>query len=206
MRIFALLLALLLAGCLAGEEPVETQSADAAAATVDAAGAQEAPVTSAPEAAPVVAEFDFGWEGRTSTSICAPSGPNSCTGLPVSSPGENTFVELEYEGVPNAVEATITWSATTPATAEIYAYVFAARSCGESCWEMDDTMFGLFASGPSPLTLSAPDVVVREDEVLMIHLGTMDPTPPVPVAMGYSLEQAFSLEGVVRSLVPAETA
>ena len=204
IRTIAIALAILLAGCVSADQPVESAeiATDAAAPAAVASGTTNA-TASAMEAGIVPTAFPFAFEGRTSYSFCAPSGPNSCTGTPLPSESSNTFVPLEYAGTPTAIETTVTWTATTPATSEMYAYVFAARSCGDFCAEWTDDMFSVSASGPSPLVLSATDVKLAPDEALYFHVGTSDPTPPLPVFFFYSLEQPFSVEGTVTALVNA---
>lgn len=148
-------------------------------------------------------EFPFALEGKTGYFACAPTGPSSCQGLPAGTDSSNTFVELVYEGAPTSVAVTLTWSATTPATSEMYAYVFAARSCGDGCIESGDGMYSSFASGPSPVALAAADIKLGPGEALYLHVGTIDPTPPAPVPLFYSLEQAFTIDGAVTALVNA---
>lgn len=205
-RTFALTLSalVLLAGCISGDEPVESADIQAAPPSADAKTpvSTSANATAQSAATPEGAAFPFSFEGKTGTWACVPDGPTSCRGLPAGTDSSNTFVELEYEGVPTAVDATLTWSATTPATAQMYAAVFAVRSCGEMCWESDGEMFSTYASGSSPLALSVADVTLGENETLILHVGTVDPTPQPPVMLFYSLEQAFSIEGAVRALVP----
>lgn len=147
--------------------------------------------------------FPFSFQGKTGYFACVPSGPTSCEAAPAGTASENTFVDLVYEGTPTQADATLTWAATTPATAEMYITMFAIRSCGEGCIEFAGDSYSAFASGASPLTLSATGIKLAENETLAMHVGTMDPTPPVPAPFFYSLEQAFAVEGTVTSLVAA---
>lgn len=207
MRTFALTLSalVLLAGCISGDEPVESadiQAPPGADAPAAASTSAEATAESAAAPAPVSAAFPFSFEGKTGTWVCAPDGPNSCRGLPVGSDSSNTFAPLEYEGTAEAADVTLTWSAATPATSEMYLVLFAIRSCGDGCFEWDSDTYFQGIMGPSPLTLSASDIKLGANETLYLHVSTVDMTPPLPVVYGYSLEQAFSVEGTVSALVP----
>lgn len=174
---------------------LETAAAGDATATVT-----DPQVTGAEEN--VSREFPFAIDGKTGTMACVPSAPNTCTGLPLGTDSEGTFEPLVFEGTPTHVAATLTWTATTPASQEMYVNVFALRSCGDGCMEWDDEMFSAFASGTSPVTLDASGITLREGESLYIHTGRVDPLPdtPSPVFMFYSVEQAFHLEGLVHAL------
>lgn len=201
--ILPLILALALAGCFA-EEPVESGAVDdpSVAAPADATDAADAlPEESAP---PVLQSYSISFSGKTATSLCAPGGPNTCAG-PDLAESENTFVKLAYRGMPRAVAATLTWTAASPATSEMYLTVFAVTPCGDQCYESSDESFFAYASGASPLTLSASDVQLAEGEVLATHVGVVDPTPrpPPPVHMNYGVEQTFTVEGEIMALVDA---
>lgn len=207
---FMLSIALALAGCFSPDEPVESGTLEDPA-PVETAAASGASSTAASEAAgsaepsPQVAkEFPISFAGKTSTRLCAPAGPNTCAGPGLGSP-ENTFVELEYDGVASTVEATLTWSATTPLNNEMYIVVFALRSCGDNCHEMTDESYRQFATGPSPLALMASNVKLAEGEMLGMHVGVVDPTPrpPAPIYADYGIEQAFSVEGTLTAMVNA---
>ena len=63
-------------------------------------------------------------------------------------------------------------------------------------------MYSTYASGTSPLVLSATGIKLGANETLHMHVGSVDVTPPLPLVYGYSLEQAFSVEGVVTAMVP----
>lgn len=194
----------LLAGCISGGDPVESadvQVADAAAtgeapaSAAPAAPAENATEPAAPTRSPVA------YEGRTATSACVPTGPMGCEPVRPAGDPENTFVEIPSKGVPTAFEGTLTWSAATPATAEMYAMLFAVRSCGMGCMEMDDGMFFMGVSGMSPLAIQAPDIAMGENETLILHVGIVRPTPPLPVPFFYSVEQAFAVEGMLTAVV-----
>lgn len=191
-----------LAGCFS-PEPIDAASAEPAEPAAPVAASMAA-APGAEGAAPLVAAtFPYAMEGRTGSSLCAPSGPNSCRGTSISG-GENTFTELAYEGQPQAVDATLTWSAATPATERMHLAVFAARSCGDGCIEWGGDGFFEMVAGVSPLSLSASDVFLAEGETLMMSIGLDRSLPPTsPVYFFYSVEQAFAVEGSVVALVPA---
>lgn len=200
MRTLVLLAAVaLFAGCLSPSPEVE-------AAEVEPAVANET-LLPEPEETPLVlttASFPFAYDGRTGTGACVPSGPGACTGTGVS-PSESTFTPLVYEGAPSAAEATLTWSAPTPATSEMFLMFMALKPCGDGCWESSGESYRAIVSGTSPLTLSATDVVLGVDEVLLVHVGIPRRVPPLPnVAFSTSVEQAFHVEGNVQSLVRSD--
>jgi hypothetical protein len=202
--LIVLALIALLAGCFTPEAPVE------AASLPDASQADAAPVVSATDGAEgtllIGRDFPFAFEGKTGTDACVPSGPNSCTGLPMGgTPSDKTFTEVIYAGTPTSIEATLTWEADTPATAEMYLAVFAARSCGDRCYEWGGDAFYERVSGPSPLSVSATNVQLGEDETLHVNIGLDRKVPYTPgVYFQYSVEQPFSITGNVVALVPAE--
>lgn len=199
MRVPLIVVALLLSGCLSGNEPVETASVEETAATqtsADATNVTQEPPALAPQT------FPISFDGKTGNWACVPSGPTSCNGLPVGTNSENTFVEVAYDGVATSAEITLTWTPTTPATNEMSLALFAMRSCGEGCIEMDSEMYYEEVSGMSPLSLSANGITLGENETLYVHVGTVDPTPSLPAPFFYSLEQAFTVEGTLTALVP----
>ena len=207
MRTAVLLLpALLLAGCFAAEEPLETADVEAtprAVASATEASASQPP----PPTAVVPRDHPFAVSGRIGTNACVPAGPNFCVGLPAGTPSENTLTRLAYNGAPTHVEATLTWDALTPATEEMYVAVVAARSCGDGCYEWDEGAFAALASGASPLVLSAADVTLREGEMLYMEVGPVSALPTAPGLFYYlDVEQPFEVEGNVVALVPAARA
>jgi hypothetical protein len=123
--------------------------------------------------------------------------------VPFGTGGENSWIEADYEGVLRSADLTLSWEATTPATGEMYLYLLGVRSCGDNCFETDDTTYRASASGSSPVTLSAADITLTEGETLWIHVGVVRPTPSVPAPFFYSLEQPFSIDGVLVAMVNA---
>lgn len=200
MRTLPLLLALaLLGGCL-GSPDAETAAVQNAAVDAAADASANATADAAP-AGPAERIAPFAFEGNTGTWACAPSGPDSCTGLPTGVDSENTFAPLEYEGNASAVTAMLTWTASTPATDTMYISVFAVRSCGEGCFEATEESYWAVVEGVSPLALDATGIELAPEETLYIHVGVASHTPQPPVPFFYGVDQAFSLEGTVTSSV-----
>lgn len=213
------ILSVALAGCFTPEagEPVEGAAVEGSPETTSredgAASAKASPSSAGTDPTPaadgdatlVPREFPFAFEGRTGTSACLPSGPNSCMGppVPLGAGGENVFTPVEYDGTPDAASITLSWEAQTPAADEMVLSLFAVRSCGDGCFEWDGDMFQEYAVGTSPLTIDAEDIQLGENETLYMHVSLNEPNPSAgPLYMSYSLEQPFAVEGVLRALVP----
>lgn len=195
MRVLpALLLAVsALAGCIQEDAPLDAASTDAAAPAADAAPAPEAGGSAAaPDAPAAPASLALAYEGRTGRWVCAPSGVNSCTGLPGGQGGENSFYEVALPQ-PSRVEGTLTWTAASPLTQSLSLALLAMTSCGDDCFEGDVLVR---IEGASPLTIEAADLDLPTEAALHISVSIPGPDAPGPVHASYSVEQTFAFEGI----------
>ena len=157
--------------------------------------------TAAADAGWVPTTVPIAYEGRTGTGACVPSGLSSCRGTPMSVSGENTWFTVEHAGVPQNISLTVTWDAPSPATEKLRVRLLATKSCGDGC--IEGRAVGEPAVGPSPLTLNAPALDLGQGESVGIVVGNarVVPNPPI-LFFGYSLEQAFKVEGELLVLAP----
>lgn len=188
--------ALLLAGCVVERDPA-APAALASAPTPEPQGDVEtpAPGEDAPPVqppAPALPRVEpLAYEGRTPRWACVPDGPASCTGHGLGAEGENVVLVVPHAGVVR-VEGALSWTARTPATAELTLSLAAARPCGEACLEWSTLVA---RAGPSPLAL-AEDVDLPAGAALALIVEHAAPQP-TPLAAEASLDQAFAFEGAV---------
>lgn len=158
--------------------------------------------TTAAEAGWVPTTVPVAYEGRTPTAACVPIAPNTCMGAPVSVAGENTYYVLENEGIPQRVALTVTWTAATPATAQLKATLLAVRSCGEDCWEGEPLAESVTGASPLAVGLDAVDLGEYDSLAVRVENAPLVPRPPM-VFYYLALDQAFKVEGEVVVLAPA---
>lgn len=197
------------AGCLQSEVSTERsggqtitttgdstrQSSGNAAVSVDSTGANvttgEVGVNGS-LSAPDRKEVKLEWDGNTGIDYCLPGGPNSCYGfgLPLG-PEPNNWYAPKLEGVPVAVEASLSWSASSPFTNELGFAVRASKPCGQggTCSRWLES-----ASGVSPLKLKVDAVKLEKDEYLSFAVRGASKTPD-PIYSEFVTDQRFKMQG-----------
>jgi len=162
--------ALAFAGCVSA--PAESEGASLAAASPGAS----APRTTVP----------FQEQGSTFNgfAVCPVQGQCVGTGLP-NVRSTTSWFEVGLSGVLQDVELTLTWQATTPATAELLLGIAFENEAGESDW--------LYAYGPSPVVLSESGVGIPADKVHAVYVNAFKCASIVCA----SIEQPFSIEGTL---------
>lgn len=188
----ALVLVVLLAGCLDA-----TPTADAELDTAEAAPAQAAPATgnaTLATAPPAVTELVVALDGRTGTYALACAPPVGCTGH-TAAPGDAQVLFEGVAGRPDGGELSLTWTATSPAT-ETMSFGVMTMYGGEACEGID---LGV-ASGRSPLVIdvAAADRALCPEEVLHIWVSGGTDVNQAPFYATANLDQPFHLEGALR--------
>ena len=200
MRVMlALAMAAFLAGCSGGDGEPPTDASDPTASTTGPLGAM-----AVVQAEPWVAEsVAVAFDGNLGTSVrgCVfPAGrceeveaAAGVAGVTFDRPGAN-FTGLDL---------TMTWTASTPATATLDLGFMVMASC-DGC---NSTSYEV-VSGTSPLraTLSGVSVPMPSEDYV-VHLYVYNPQgsvhdPAAPASGGVVVDQAFRLEGTVSFLVP----
>lgn len=214
--------ALGLAGCVS-EEPVES-AADAeecagsatasgggasASATCDGASAtangESASATtsgtsgsasaSATSTGATITLVPFTAEGNTYNGVFACAAV-TCQGsdLPTSGSGE-TWFEPKLDGKLVGADLTLTWTAATPLTEELLLGIAYEKDDGEMDW--------IVATGPSPLVLSESGLDLPAETVKFVYVNPYKcQGGPVPVIACYGVEQAFTIEGTLATVIP----
>lgn len=205
-----LLLLLPLAGCVDPDASGETPAAAAdpaspasaspgtpAAAPAGKATPHEEPAANAtPDAPPQEVTTPLAWDGSLGAGVCAPAGPGACFGGTFTK--QSRVLPIEAPGAPARFAATVTWTASSPLTNELFVVLARTKSCGDGCFEGQN--LGTPASGPSPLTLEVGDLpALAEDEFLAVFVSQGRLTPE-PVYAYARAPQDFHLEGSVVSM------
>lgn len=190
----ALAMALLVAGCVGADGATSPSPADAGP---DDDSLAMPPGSPEPANAGAIAE-PFALDGRTPARLCAPTPPAGCSGFTLPfGPAGNHILLVPANGSIQSVSAQVTWSAATPATAELEAFVGAGRDCGETCFEVRE--LSPRVAGASPLALQALETVLAEDEKVFILV--YEPClrqDPILACVGAG--QAFHVEGTALTI------
>lgn len=154
-------------------------------------GATDAPLdesaatTLAP--APIVSPFEASGSTFTGVGACVPV---FCYGVGAPSEGSDWF-EPELEGNLTAVDLTLTWSATTPATEELLLGI---------AYETEDEMYDwVYATGASPLVLSKSGLDIPAERIYAIYVNAFRCAGDAVYGCA-SAEQPFSIEGTLTTL------
>ena len=199
-----ILLVLLLAGCVGSEEVPETPtrqvetaaatgsetpSSEDAAATQVPADPESEPAPRTPVSTPVA------WDGKLATHACVPTAPGGCA-FPTSLP-DDPDTPLEAPGNVTSVALTLTWTASTPLTAELAMGLSRMTACGDGCREFEP--IGDAVWGASPLVLEAEVPPLAPGEQLVLHVGQGNALPD-PLIGFARVEQTFHVEGEIVSI------
>lgn len=166
----ALATALLLAGCL-GSGPSSEPGPVQAASPGDGAPALLSSTT---------------WNGTLPTTVCHPSGVNSCTYYkPVGAPSEERDL-TDLQPASN-VAANLTWTPTSRFTQELKFGVYETETCGEGCTVYDPVVG---KQGPSPVHLETRYLA---NSTYVVRVQATD-TGPGPLYAEVVKEQPFQVE------------
>lgn len=218
---FILATGLALAGCVSEDPSIETADACAGSATASGNGAsasatcegasatangESASATSggmtgsssasasASYSAAYTTRVPFSAEGNTNNGVFA-CAIVTCEGSDLPGTGEGTsWFEPDINGTLTAAELTLTWSATTPLTAELLLGIAYENDEGDADW--------IYAFGTSPLTLTETDLDIPANKVYAIYVNPYRCQGGDPVVACYGLEQAFTIEGTLIAATP----
>lgn len=172
-----------------------TATADGESATATSSGTTGSSSASATSSASTTTLVPFTAEGNTYNGIFACAAV-TCQGsdLPTTGQGSSWF-EPDIAGTLIAAELTLTWSATTPLTAELLLGIAYENDEGENDW--------LYAIGTSPLTLTETNLDIPTNKVNAIYVNPYKcQGTPAPLVACYGIEQAFTIEGTLTTATP----
>lgn len=179
----------LTAGCLGGTPQGDEEPA-APAGGEEAEPGEDAPQAASPSPAPAPVNRSVDWEGTLATTVCAPNGPDGCSGYTT---GGERFHELDLDGGFEAASLTLTWDARTPLVEELSISVTNVSSCGDGCRLL---LHVATAEGPSPLTLDVDDLGLPANATVALTVDVPRQTPS-PVYAIVSHPQPFHVRGTV---------
>ena len=183
----------LLAGCIVEEDPpvaaTVTPPTPEPTPQEETPAADVAPAAAPPAPPPTPAPVSY--SGRTGRWACAPDGPATCKGVDLGAKGENALFVLPYANA-TRVEGTLTWTASTPATAKLTLTLILLAPCDAACEPAPPLAR---VEGASPLAIEA-DVDLPPGALLALVVEEPQPVD-APLSYGVSVEQAFAFDGVV---------
>lgn len=190
--LLALLLAPLVAGCLAGGSP-PAKTADAATLAADTPPATNATTTlTAPEEGPAHTAAHIAFEGHLANYAAVCNG-GTCVETP-------TYDDKAAALVPGLVgritggKVTMTWSAATPATATL---AIGAMTMTPGCRDCRGAFLGE-AQGVSPLVFELKESPRPMHDKEVLHFYTYEPsTYASAIDAGIAFDQTFKVEGLV---------
>lgn len=185
----------------AADEPIEPDAAPAPPAT-GALEASEGPPQeaetdeAAPAPEPVIVTTPIEWPGNIPSGVCVPDGPRACVGVSITQ--GSTAVALERTGVPQRIDAMMTWENTSPLSAELSFGIDAAKPCGEGCIEFRSLVEEM---GAAPLERSLVGITLDPEETeIGLHAG-MPPIAQDPVYAYARIDQPFTVTGAFARVV-----
>lgn len=211
--VIVIAVALLFAGCIGQEEPIEESAADAPAPSSPSPTRPASPTATSPaaeetkdtpgedeaeEEPPVTVTVSYATEGQVGASWCAPMGPNACMRVGPSLGEDHSWLKMEQAGTLTHATLTLAWEATSPTTEQLRFTLLRAKSCGEGCTEGEAV--GDPVVGASPLILDLDVPAPAEGEWFDLTVRPVRMTPD-PVYMWANLDQPFQVEGTLTLLM-----
>lgn len=108
----------------------------------------------------------FAWTGTFATTLCAPTGPKSCTGWQFGAQEDRHFLDPDF--VPDQTAARLEWDASVGGLEELTFWIDAVTITPGDCDGCNKYRFRVLtkATGTSPIDLSVNDLALREGEQL----------------------------------------